>query len=284
MAVTDTDTAAPDDLAAHKAATEELPGAGLDYDKMPGHWLLAQMGKRVLRPGGIALTNAMLNGLRINSSDEVVELAPGLGATTRLALQNNPASYIGIERDETAAAQVGTFLNSPTRRCEVGLATATGLPDESATVVFGEAYLTMQSNEHKRAIAEEIYRVLKPGGRVGMHELSFRPAAVPEERQKELRGELSRTIHVGARPITVASWKEVFESVGFDVVEQHDAPMGLLHPRRLIADEGLLRALKIAFNIARNPKARRRVLGMRQVFQDNADNLGSIALIAVKPR
>lgn len=30
---------------------EALPGEGLDFSKMPGHWLLAQMGKRVLRPG-----------------------------------------------------------------------------------------------------------------------------------------------------------------------------------------------------------------------------------------
>ena len=28
-----------------------VPGEGLDYNRMPGHWLLAQMGKRALRPG-----------------------------------------------------------------------------------------------------------------------------------------------------------------------------------------------------------------------------------------
>lgn len=27
-----------------------LPGEGLDASKMPGHWLLARLGKRVLRP------------------------------------------------------------------------------------------------------------------------------------------------------------------------------------------------------------------------------------------
>lgn len=262
---------------------ETLPGAGLDYDKMPGHWLLAQMGKRVLRPGGIALTQAMLSGLRITPNDEVVELAPGLGATTRLALASNPASYIGIERDETAAAQVSNVLHGQTRRCDVGLANATGLPDESATVIFGEAYLSMQSDEHKQTIAKEMFRVLKSGGRVGMHELSFRPASVSEDKQKELRGELSRSIHIGARPMTVAAWKAVFESAGFEVIEQHDAPMGLLHPRRLIADEGFGRASKIAFNVARNPKARRRVLGMRKVFQDHAEHLGAIVLVAIKP-
>ena len=35
-----------------RSTNTEVPGYGLDYSKIPGHWLLAQMGKRVLRPGG----------------------------------------------------------------------------------------------------------------------------------------------------------------------------------------------------------------------------------------
>ena len=49
---------------------ETLPGEGLDYSRMPGHWLPAQIGKRVLRPGGLELTQDMLTRLDIQSSDE----------------------------------------------------------------------------------------------------------------------------------------------------------------------------------------------------------------------
>ena len=49
--------------------------------KMPGHWLLAKLGKRVLRPGGLELTRVMLKRLDIQSCDAVVEFAPGLGVT-----------------------------------------------------------------------------------------------------------------------------------------------------------------------------------------------------------
>ena len=52
--------------------------------KLPGHWLLAKMGKRVLRPGGLQLTNQLLTALDIQPTDEVVEFAPGLGVTARL--------------------------------------------------------------------------------------------------------------------------------------------------------------------------------------------------------
>ena len=134
---------------------EALPGEGLDFSKMPGHWLLAQMGKRVLRPGGLELTRRMLATLDIQASDEVVEFAPGLGLTARAALERNPASYTGVERDEKATRLVRRYLNGPGRQCLVGKAESTGLPASSATVVFGEAMLSMQTAGHKEAIVKE---------------------------------------------------------------------------------------------------------------------------------
>lgn len=66
------------------------PAGGLSTAKMPGHWLLARLGKRVLRPGGLELTRRMLAALDVRSSDEVVEFAPGLGTTARIASNRRP--------------------------------------------------------------------------------------------------------------------------------------------------------------------------------------------------
>src|SRR5215208_2548433 len=66
------------------AMTATRPGEGLKTEKMPGHWVLARMGKRVLRPGGMELTRRMLDALRISESDDVVEFAPGMGVTARV--------------------------------------------------------------------------------------------------------------------------------------------------------------------------------------------------------
>ena len=68
-----------------------MPGEELKTEKMPGHWLLARLGKRVLRPGGRQLTNRMIEALNIRPSDEVIEFAPGLGATARLTLKAKTA-------------------------------------------------------------------------------------------------------------------------------------------------------------------------------------------------
>jgi hypothetical protein len=47
--------------------------------KISGYWLLAKMGKRIQRPGGLELTRSLLDELNIETSDRVVEFAPGLG-------------------------------------------------------------------------------------------------------------------------------------------------------------------------------------------------------------
>lgn len=58
--------------------------------------------------------------------------------------------------------------------------------------------------------------------------------------------------------------------------------MALLEPKRIISDEGILRTLKIAFNIATKPNVRKRVMGMRQTFQKYENELTAIAIVAKK--
>jgi ubiquinone/menaquinone biosynthesis C-methylase UbiE len=251
--------------------------------KMPGHWLLAKMGKRVLRPGGLELTRVMLDGLNIQPRDSVIEFAPGLGVTARMTLQRRPATYTAIERDENAAAKMQKILRDPQQRCLVGTAEQTGLPDESGTVIYGEAMLTMQGPEQKRKIVAEAFRLLKPGGRYGIHELSLTPDELPDAVKQEISHALTHSIHVGARPLTVREWRELLESEGFKVQSQSVAPMRLLEPRRLIRDEGFWRALRFIFNVLRTPEARRRVFNMRGIFRKYRDHLSAITFVAVKP-
>ncbi len=251
--------------------------------KMPGHWLLAKMGKRVLRPGGLELTRAMLERLDVKPDDAVVEFAPGLGVTARMTLERRPASYTAVERDEEAAAQVQSYLRGPTQRIQVGSAESTGLPDRCATVVYGEAMLTMHGPQQKLGIACEAFRLLKPGGRYGIHELAVVPDDLSNDIQDEISREMSRSIHVGARPLTVRDWREVLKEAGFRVQFESRTPMHLLKLGRLIEDEGLLRTLRFIFNIMRTPEARHRVLSMRNVFRRHRQHLSAIMLVAIKP-
>jgi SAM-dependent methyltransferase len=251
-------------------------------EKMPGHWVLARMGKRVLRPGGLELTRRLLAELAISQGDDVVEFAPGLGVTARLALAQNPKSYTAVERDPNAVAIVKQYLAGKNQKCVLGTAEETGLRKQIASVVYGEAMLSMQPATTKLRIVREAVRLLKPGGHYGIHELCLVPDDVDESIRDAIQYELSDEIHVGVRPLTIGEWRELLLAAGLTIVAEDAAPMHLLEPGRIVRDEGLLRALRFAWNVATHSAARRRVLKMRRVFRKYNHNLAAIAIVARK--
>lgn len=257
--------------------------AGTDIDKMPGYVLLARMGKQVLRPGGRGLTREVLGELAVGTADHVVEFAPGLGATAQLIFRRRPAGYVGVERDEQAAAALNARIGDSRYRCVVSSAQNSNLEDGSADVVMGEAMLSMQSDDNKKLIIDEAFRILRPGGRYGIHELCLKPDDLDTDIQSQVRGDLSRAIRVGARPMTAPDWRALLTEAGFEIRHESTVPQRLLEPRRLVQDEGLLRAAKVICNVLRSPKARKRIITMRKTFRRHADHLAAIGIVARKP-
>jgi hypothetical protein len=197
-------------------------------------------------------------------------------------LENPPASYTAIDRDPAAASALQQQLGGPRRAFHAGSADATGLPDACATVVYGEAMLTMQTRDMKARIVREAARLLKPGGRYGIHELCLLPDDLDERLEADITQALSGSIHVGARPLRVSAWRALLEREGFTVAAERRAPMDLLEPARLIEDEGIGGALHVIWNALHDPEALARVREMRAVFRRYHDHLGAVALVAAK--
>lgn len=268
---------------ADSAATDlPLPYADRPVATAPGHWVLARAGKRVLRPGGAALSAAMLGHAGLAGAD-VVELAPGLGRTAAEIIKARPASYTAIDRDPDAARRVAAVVGD-LGTVRQGEAADTGLDDASADVVVGEAMLTMQGDKGKAAIVAEAARVLRPGGRYTIHELGVTPDDIDEEHYIGLRRDLARSIHVNARPMTTAAWKALMEEAGLVVDWVDTAPMALLKVGRNIHDEGLGGFLRIVRNVAADKELRRRVQEMAATFKRYEKDMVGIALVAHKPR
>lgn len=259
----------------------ELPQAGRSDEAASGHWLLARLGKRVLRPGGVELTRELLAAAQITGAD-VVELAPGLGRTATEIIELRPRSYRGVERDPVAVRAVQTVVGTQ-GSVHTADAAHSGLPTETADVVFGEAMLTMQSDPLKAAVIAEAARLLRPGGRYAIHELALTPDDLPEDVKTAMRTQLARAIKVHARPLTLVEWRLLLAAHGLEVEIVRRAPMALLEPGRLIDDEGVFGATRFAWNLARRPDARRRVQTMRHTFREHRAHLSAIAIVARKP-
>jgi len=262
--------------------TAPVLGEGLKVQKMPGHWVLARLGKRVLRPGGIQLTRRLLDRLQIDERDAVVEFAPGMGLTAQMTLELHPKSYTAVERDESAARIVSGYLNGELERCVVGSASFTGLPAQSATVLYGEAMLTMQTEATKRSIVKEAHRVLESGGRYGIHEMCLMSDDLDEQTRRVTEKALTGVVHHGVRPLAVSEWRALLESEGFEIQSVDLAPMSLLEPGRMIRDEGFIGALRFVWNLLHEPEARQRVLEMRSVFRRYRKQLGAVAITGIK--
>jgi SAM-dependent methyltransferase len=208
-----------------------MPSSNRADDSVAGHWLLARLAHA-------ELTDA-----------DVLELAPGLGRTAAEILARSPRSYIGAESDPDAANVVRgvlTELGAGNGAVRVTDAAATGLPDASTDVVVGEAMLTMQGDAAKHAIVGEAARVLRPHGRYAIHELALTPDTLAENISADIRQSLARAIKVNARPLTIAEWSRLLADHGLVVEQVATAPMALLQPRRVIADEGFTGALRFA--------------------------------------
>ena len=220
--------------------------------------MLARAGKRVLRPGGLGLTRAMLGRCSLGDKD-VIELAPGLGRTAKEILSAAPSSYTGVDGDATAAARVNEVVKSSGGSCLQGDAAKTGLGDACADAVIGEAMLTMQSPRGKAEIVTEAARLLRPGGIYAIHELGLTPDDIDPQ------------------------WSELLTVHGLVVEWTSTAPMSLLKLGRNFADEGVTGVLRMAKNLIVQPDLRRRVMSMRRTFTTYESSMRGVALVARKP-
>lgn len=269
------------------ATNRELPLPQSDRDPahLQGHWLLARIGKHVLRPGGKKLTERMLANADIAGKD-VVEFAPGLGLTTRAILERDPKSYRGVDRDPQVVDIISKLTSEKATipaSCVQRDAADTGLESNSADVVISEAMLTMQTERGKQAIIGEAFRLLHAGGTYSIHELGLQPDNLDESVKDEVRKALARSIKVNARPLTEQEWRELLEAEGFEVLWRGKEPMALLDMKRNIADEGIGGVLRILRNVLGNKDIRARVLNMKHTFDKYSNELTGIAFVVRKP-
>jgi SAM-dependent methyltransferase len=134
-------------------------------------------------PGGLALTRRLAEQLRLRSGQRVVDIAAGPGATARLLAADYDVTVDGVDLgqstvDDARAATAEAGLAAKVR-FHLGDAEQIPLPDNGCDAVVCEcAFCTFPD---KVTAAAEFARILRPGGRVGITDVTVAEGGLPDE-------------------------------------------------------------------------------------------------------
>ena len=134
-------------------------------------------------PGGLRLTRRLLETVGVRPGDRIVDVASGIGTTSLLAATDHEAYVDGVDLSEAniALAQGAAESAGVADRVRFlhGDAEALPLPDAVYDAVICECALCTFPD--KATAAAEMGRVLRPGGRIGITDVTADPERLPPE-------------------------------------------------------------------------------------------------------
>ncbi|MEG4865718.1 MULTISPECIES: SAM-dependent methyltransferase [unclassified Microcoleus] len=252
----------------------------LNFKTAPGHVVLAAAGKTMLRPGGKAATEMLLELADFKPGDTVLELAASFGYSSIALAERFGVKVVGVEKnpDSVARARANVAAAGLSDRVEIVEGDILHLDriTQEFDWVLAEAILTMQSPSGKAKILSGIGDRLKPGGKFLSHEL------LAKNRESEIHKALSEVIRVNSTPLSESGWITLCQNAGLQVEKYQTGGMGLLNLRRMLNDEGFVGTVRIVWNVLSRSQIRDRILAMRRVFQKYQQDLGYIIICAQK--
>lgn len=134
-------------------------------------------------PGGLTLTRRLAERLRLRTGHRVVDVASGPGSTARMLAADYDVTVDGVELGESTVATAREVTAeaglSAKARFHVGDAERMPLPDGAFDAIMCEcAFCTFPD---KPTAAAEFARVLRPGGRVGITDVTITERGLPDE-------------------------------------------------------------------------------------------------------
>jgi SAM-dependent methyltransferase len=134
-------------------------------------------------PGGAALTSRLISALRVGPGRLVADIACGPGASALQLARETGCDVVGIDLSPASVAAATDAARSASLsdrvRFEVGDAEALPFADGSLDGVLSECALCTFPD--KAAATRELARVLKPGGRVALSDMTAEASRLPAE-------------------------------------------------------------------------------------------------------
>ena len=172
-------------------------------------------------PGGLVLTRRLADCLGLRREHRVADIASGPGATARAMAVEYDVTVDGVDLGESTVERARTTAEkaglSGRVRFHLGDAEHLPLPDNTFdTLVCECAFCTFPD---KAAAAAEFARVLRPGGRVGITDVTVAETGLPDELTM-----LAAWVSCIADARTVRGYTQILADAGLRTIhtEAHD--------------------------------------------------------------
>ena len=241
-------------------------------------WPLAQrVVSGFVQPGGRAMVERAIEGVGLDGSSRVVELAPGLGLTSAALLERGPRAWTGVDPDPVAVGHLGRSLGAAGRDVLRAPVEATGLDEACAGAVVADALLSTLSDAGRALVLAEAARLLRAGGRMVLHDIASAPDG---DDARDARAGLEGA---GVGLLSVEAWRAAVEDAGLVVVGSLVGPLDLAAPRELMREAGPRTALAITREMATEAIVRSGALAAHAALTHHALALRSVVVVAEMP-
>jgi len=202
-------------------------------------------GLEILHPGGLDTTNELAQLCNIEKDSFVLDVASGTGESACFLAEKLGAQVIGIDASEYMIERARGKAKQRDLNVEFKNGDAHNLPfpNDTFDAVISECTVCLLNKEK---VIQEMLRVVKPDGYVGIHDICWKEDT--PERFKQRLAEIE-----GERPETLDGWKALFASAGFvDVTCLDKSYLIPMWVKEEMKELGIMGGIKIVSKVFKN--------------------------------
>jgi len=170
-----------------------------------------------LHPGGLGLTNKLGRLMGLESGDVVADLASARGESAQALGRVFRCSVLGVEFGAEAVRHAHDAAPE-TGHAHFVRGDAECLPLRTGAFDAAVCECSMSLFINKAKAVAETARLLKPGGRFGLSDVTIEPGSLPSE----LQGDLGQVLYMTSA-LTADGYVQLLEDGGFEVTQRLDA-------------------------------------------------------------